>query len=74
VRRHHDLAESTRGLLAWLESGPARTRPGQVPSAALAVEIADLRRQLAAVHQSPTWRAASATSQALKRLPELFRK
>lgn len=74
VRARYDLGPATAGLLDWLERGAERTRPGQAPSAALAAEIEDLRRQLAAVHQSPTWRAASATSQALKRLPDLFRK
>ena len=57
----------TQPLLAWVEQA-GRTAPVEDLSASLVREVATLRAELAAVHQSPTWRASSQAKRVLGRL------
>ena len=56
-----------KGLLDWIPTA-RRTEPVEDVSAILVREVAALRAQLAAVHQSPTWRASSQARRVLGRL------
>ena len=56
-----------RGLLQWIEEAQ-RTTPAEDMGAALVRQVTALRAELAAVHQSPTWRASSQARRMLGRL------
>ncbi|MCB9763449.1 MAG: hypothetical protein H6739_27020 [Alphaproteobacteria bacterium] len=60
-------------LVQWAAE-PTRTRPAEDPSAELARELALARQELAAVHRSPTWRAAGAVEGMLRRIPPRLEK
>lgn len=56
-------------LLRWLNA-PTRSRPGSDPAAALGVELARARQELAKIHQTPTWRASARIAGLLRRKKE----
>ncbi len=56
----------TKPLVDFVAS-PARVPPGSDPTAAVAAENEALRAELAAVHQSPTWRTLSHVHRLLRR-------
>ena len=64
-------------LVEWVDA-PTRVPSGVDPSAEMALELAELRAELAAVYASPTWRVSGAAERVIKvgsgRLAGVFRK
>jgi glycosyltransferase involved in cell wall biosynthesis len=52
-------------LIDWV-SAPARVPPGVDPSAEMALELSQLRAELAEVYASPTWRVSGIAERAIK--------